>query len=499
MRKTTPALLLAGATLLSACHDAGSPTEMVASPRFAVVAPVLLSGNPTCALVAPGTTEYKIDATPGNGVYGAGTFQVTISGFNAASQTFGWASNLPVEYVIVKGGSLANGYDYDPSRTSDTNLVSPTNPSNGQPFEISHVTICYTLELQVTKTAVTSFDRTYNWAITKESSATVITLQAGQAPVSINYAVKVENTGSTDSNWAVAGSISVFNPAAFAVSVTGVTDNITGIGAIAVNCPVTFPHSLAAGGTLTCTYSTALPDGTARTNTAAATSGTAGVGNGSGTAAVAFSTPTEIDKCVNVTDSMQGALGTHCAPLSPNPKSLTYAIQFSSADYACGETPVANTATLTKGTTNGTITAVRTVTVDKTCIEQCTLSQGYWRTHSEMGPAPYDARWITGATPQGGATSFFGHSGVSWISVFRTPPQGNAYYNLAHQYMAAVLNVENGSGPVSAAVQSALNGATAFFIANAPGAKLSGAARTNANNWASVLENFNAGPLHCTE
>ena len=41
--------------------------------------------------------------------------------------------------------------------------------------------------------------------------------------------------------------------------------------AATVDCGVTFPYSLASGGTLSCTYQTALPNGDNRTNTATAT------------------------------------------------------------------------------------------------------------------------------------------------------------------------------------------------------------------------------------
>ncbi len=68
----------------------------------------------------------------------------------------------------------------------------------------------------------------------------------------------------------------------------------------------------------------------------------------------------------------------------------------------------------------------------------CTRTQGYWKTHSEYGPASYDNTWAQ--LPNGADTPFF-LSGKSWYQVFHTlPAGGNAYYSLAHQYMAAVLN-----------------------------------------------------------
>ncbi|MDQ2636257.1 MAG: hypothetical protein M3Y83_05185 [Actinomycetota bacterium] len=84
----------------------------------------------------------------------------------------------------------------------------------------------------------------------------------------------------------------------------------------------------------------------------------------------------------------------------------------------------------------------------------CTLTQGYWKTHSVYGPAAHpDDTWnlITAATTGGsfgtGPDSEFFDSGDTWLEVFRTSPKGgNAWYILAHQYMAAVLNQLNGAG-----------------------------------------------------
>jgi hypothetical protein len=73
----------------------------------------------------------------------------------------------------------------------------------------------------------------------------------------------------------------------------------------------------------------------------------------------------------------------------------------------------------------------------------CTLTQGYWKTHSERGPAPYDETWALLA--DGADTDFF-ETDASWHTVFHTPPRrGNAYIQLAHQWMAATLNGLNGA------------------------------------------------------
>jgi hypothetical protein len=84
----------------------------------------------------------------------------------------------------------------------------------------------------------------------------------------------------------------------------------------------------------------------------------------------------------------------------------------------------------------------------------CSLTQGYWKTHSIYGPAAHpDDTWLlitaamTGGSFGSGPDSEFFDTGLTWYQVFWTNPKGgNAYFILAHQYMAAILNQLNGAG-----------------------------------------------------
>ena len=103
------------------------------------------------------------------------------------------------------------------------------------------------------------------------------------------------------------------------------------------------------------------------------------------------------------------------------------------------------------------------------CPTGCTLTQGYWKTHSIRGPAPFDDAWNlieqlpyapgdADGIKEAEAEQFF-YSDQTWYQAFWTPPSGgNAYYQLAHQYQAAVLNVLNGADPsvVNATLDAAL-------------------------------------------
>jgi len=132
----------------------------------------------------------------------------------------------------------------------------------------------------------------------------------------------------------------------------------------------------------------------------------------------------------------------------------------------------------------------------------CTLTQGYWKTHSAYGPASKaDSTWAL----VGGPDAPFFFSGATWYQVFRTPTGGNVYYQLAHQYMAARLNMLNDASTPST-VDAALTAATSYFAnpANTPAtaAALSKAARQALLRYASTLDSYNTGaigPGHCDE
>ena len=128
-------------------------------------------------------------------------------------------------------------------------------------------------------------------------------------------------------------------------------------------------------------------------------------------------------------------------------------------------------------------------------VSGCTLTQGYWKTHSSYGPAPSDPKWLTGGNSPDNA---FFNSGKTWIEIWNiapgkgpklSPPIATSYLQLAHQYMAAVLNTVNGaSAPQS--VLDAIAGAAAFFTTG-----------TGFNSsWAGLLADYNEGdigPGHC--
>lgn len=128
--------------------------------------------------------------------------------------------------------------------------------------------------------------------------------------------------------------------------------------------------------------------------------------------------------------------------------------------------------------------------------EGCTLTPGYWKTHSIYGPAPYDATWA-----QIGEDTPFFTSGQSYYEVLWTEPKGgNAYYILAHAYIAAELNFLNGADPTAA--QAAFDAATALFGMYDDSIPKKDPNRAVAIGLAETLDNYNngiIGPGHCLE
>lgn len=401
--------------------------------------------------------------------------------------------------------------DDDEGKHDNTATIVETEQSDDASVTVN----CHALE--VTKDADTSFNRYWDWTIDKSADQTDLLLSEGQL-FTVNYEVTVDAT-STDDDHAVAGTITVNNPAPIDAIINGVADIVSPDIAATVDCGVTFPHTLVAGDSLQCTYSADLPDGSSRTNTATATQqnhdydseGAAtptGTTDYSGMADVVFSgTPdSEIDECVDVNDTNVGFLGTVCADQAPEtfPYSLTFGAH-PDADVVleCGDNTHVNVADFVTNDTSAIGDDDWTVNASVACDTGCTLTPGYWKTHSTYGPAPSDDTW----NQIGEDTAFF-LSGQSYYEVLWTSPQGgNAYYILAHAYIAAELNGLNGAS-VPGSVQTAFDEATGLFGTYTPDdiAALKGKngkeLRDQFIALAGILDGYNnglSGPGHCSE
>jgi hypothetical protein len=502
---------------------------------FLTSAPVDVSGNPVLDPGETGCYDYHVNIPITGGAYpqphAGGTYKVTadvtITNHSGhLGEPFGPSPSDTAVFISAptlvndtinvddtNGGSWefsASGSEsYEKTFSCDADEGKHKNIATIRETGLSDdatVTVnCYALK--VTKDASASFKRTYNWTIDKWADQSALTLATGEQFL-VNYSVKVDATY-VDSDWAVNGTIKVKNPAPIAATINGVADVVSPDIAATVDCGVEFPYTLAASGTLECSYSAKLPDASSRTNTATATlqnydydyemNATAdGTTDFSGTADVDFGNATinHVDECIDVSDTFAGALGTVC--YSDLPKTFTYS-RWIGPYSVCGDYTVENTASFVTNDTGTTGSDSWTVNINVPCAGGCSLTPGYWKTHSSYGPAPYDDNWAL--LPDGADTTFF-LSSQSWYGVLWTNPSGgNAYYILAHAYIAAKLNILNGAASTPA-VDSALAWADTFFGTYAPSAKLSKTVRADAISYASLLDQYNngyIGPGHCSE
>lgn len=109
--------------------------------------------------------------------------------------------------------------------------------------------------------------------------------------------------------------------------------------------------------------------------------------------------------------------------------------------------------------------------------EGCTLTQGYWKNHDEW-PLPN-----TVVCDQ------------TWLEILHTPPKGDAWYILAHQWIAASLNVGSGATPPAddALIQAEVLLSDCVIDDGERGAALALAEQLDAYN------NGELGPGHCDD
>ena len=360
---------------------------------------------------------------------------------------------------------------------------------------------------------------------------TVYELIADQSQEDTTFGV----TGNINVSWP-AGLTPVFNPVK-PTDILTFTDQANGTLAADVVCGVQ------GATTLSCTYSATLPrDFVPGYNTATidrvkkcyAVDGTEKACSGTVTytsnqPALVYGSPSaETNKCISVTDlfnstaGLNGGLGFDwivnpnvCADFStfvtgdidpgPGVKLLdilaAYLLASQQGEGKTCQFMVPNLLRL--GGDNGEDEAVVDVTVTQLCVPQgCTYTQGYWKTHVNYAPKPQfakkrDATWaLLGALAEN--TLFF-TSGKTWIQVLWTAPAGNAYYVLAHQYIAAKLNILDGASGAAVAAQIAQ--AEALFAQYGPNHNYWKQNKTAVTTLAGALAAYNegtTGPGHCS-
>lgn len=476
---------------LAACSDSSpdlpsAPTRFRADPisTASSVTPYVIAGDATCAEINSSWKELKIDPpTPGSFQSSDALLQATLA--SADGIHFDWTALVPPAALLLPGVSSTNVYAYTPPTSSDNGLQSPTAAAP------NHISFCYDEDiailygLQINPTAFAIFKRTWSWEINKGADQSSPTLPIGQQML-VNYSVEASATN-VDSDQHVYGDIFVTFPmpepdVGLSVTVSSDIDQVVLSCSVGSDCHYYLKVSSNNAGGVSAIVRATSGDDVVEFPVSASADFSIGERD-------------EIDETIDVTDDIYGYLGTAFAQVGQNSTTFNYSSNI--GPYAtCGNYTVTNTASFVSQDAGKTGSASWTININVPCATECALSSGYWKTHSRFGPAPYDDTWAL----LGEDTRFF-LSGKSYYQVLWTPPAGgNAYYILAHSYIAAKLNILNGADP--APVQAAMASATALFNAYTPGANLSRSVRAQFIRLAAALESNNKGggsPGHCSK
>ena len=158
----------------------------------------------------------------------------------------------------------------------------------------------------------------------------------------------------------------------------------------------------------------------------------------------------------------------------------------------------------TTGTTDTTTTGTTTTPPPPPPEEGCTLTPGYWKTHADPTRKQFDETWNL-ILPSGPDTIFF-QSGQTYLQVLeQDKSDGNAYYILAFQWIAAQLNQLAGAS-ITGAAAAAFDDAEALLTTADPDVigSLSGddPLRQEFISLAATLDDYNngvIGPGHCDD
>jgi hypothetical protein len=128
-----------------------------------------------------------------------------------------------------------------------------------------------------------------------------------------------------------------------------------------------------------------------------------------------------------------------------------------------------------------------TVIGNTTSSTNCTYTQGYWKNHPEAWPSTN----LTLGTVN--------YTAAELLAILGQPVQGNGLVSLAHQLIAAKLNINNGADPTaaSAAIASADAMIGGLVIPPIGGGYLAPATTSSLTQTLDDYNNGVTGPGHC--
>jgi hypothetical protein len=130
---------------------------------------------------------------------------------------------------------------------------------------------------------------------------------------------------------------------------------------------------------------------------------------------------------------------------------------------------------------------------------QCTYTQGYWKTHGPIPKGQNSNMWPINTAVNNDSLMLgsVNYSDLQLLQIFNTPVRGNGWISLAHQLIAAKLNVLNGADP--SAVANTITAADNLIGST----NLLGSAKISTNATAQLKSDLGAyneghiGPGHC--
>jgi hypothetical protein len=172
----------------------------------------------------------------------------------------------------------------------------------------------------------------------------------------------------------------------------------------------------------------------------------------------------------------------------------------------CGNTSVINTATLSNPTTLAQLGQASS-TVHFRVVgcggggeeggPGCTLTQGYWKTHGPAAKGNNGNMWPASAIPMTlGSVSY---TAIQLQSIFNTPVEGNGLIALAHQLIAAKLNIANGANgtTINATIAAADALIGGLVVPPVGSGNLATSVTSALNDALAAFNQGQTGPGHC--
>jgi hypothetical protein len=363
----------------------------------------------------------------------------------------------------VEVGESPKSFPYEESFEGEPGTCTPynneasflTSDTEFEGSDSAEVEVCVGKDLEVSKTAEPSFERSFPWSIEKTVDKEEVKTTGKSA--SFNYTIKVQKGAGVDSGWLVKGKITVSNPNDWEPVTVDVADEIEAdTGAI---CSVSGGEEaeIAKEGSeqfdYECVYTKA-PASTSETNKATASWDEEAAhtpdGEASGTAAISWGEPTKtVDDCVTeVTDTVDGTTTKLEGPLCES-KTFEEKITFPVKSGCENHTNVAQTITADSEKTLEDEVTVRVCGP----VESGALTMGFWQNKNGQGIVTGQAKtgtcpsvsWLRQFPPfqDLGATATCAQVGTYVTNVIKAASAGGAAMNamLKGQMLATALDV----------------------------------------------------------